>query len=521
MQTIGLTGMYCSIIRKAVSLQLLILCKGKSMHKALLLLCLLWATFLSAQSKCKRLYIKKISVNSKKNATKAWDLRGGKPDLFIRLYTHSARGWKLRFVSKVATDSLTIEDPINSQIDISRHQQIKILVLDKDWGRDDLIGKWLLKPCRRSFEEGKETSAAFAAVTSLVYCFSSHKTLAAQAEAARREYRRKIEGLDKQRTVLEQEYQQKLQLFEKRRQTLQQEYQKKESQLAEEHKKVLQKAQKLQLLHVHLQQERDKIDQQQQRQRKLLVAAEKKYAQEHLQHMELREQLAVINKKYAKECLANMELQEKLAKMHKRTASLPTQEVEKLKAQLAALQETHARQQGQYQALQEQFTSLQKKYDREHILHKALQEQLVNIQEKYNRDQHMQGEYQPIIAEKQRLLDLQQRYIEEQKQLQQQLQEKVHAMGEELQIAKSQLQNSQKQIQLLKQQQLAYRQKIAELKRHNQRAMKPINNVSHQQQSVDKTIGKVRSVLYKQIKTTPYLGKFVTVSQRIMQTIIK
>lgn len=165
-----------------------------------LLLCLFFINIFLIEAETWRLYIKKIEIYKKKANKKAWDNAWGKkkaPDLRITIYKKKSQVWKQFYQSKKFADRYTVKKAINTAVNISAGDEIKISILDLDFGRHDLIGEKTITFSEDDIMESQDVKTSFGRVKTFVYFVSKYKTLEEKAKALKN-IKANLEALKKQ-----------------------------------------------------------------------------------------------------------------------------------------------------------------------------------------------------------------------------------------------------------------------------------------------------------------------------------
>ena len=122
--------------------------------------------------------LEKLTVAKVKADGKAWDISGNAPDIFIATYKKSDRQWKPVFTSQVFKDRYEATN-INTKIVVTGAIELRIEVWDKDIGRHDKIGDYVLSLTDAEIlaSQDKAVSIAFGSVTEFTYSFKKFQTL--------------------------------------------------------------------------------------------------------------------------------------------------------------------------------------------------------------------------------------------------------------------------------------------------------------------------------------------------------
>jgi len=153
----------------------------------IVVLCFLSCALLSEESGTWKFYVKKIVVKDTKPNKDKWDVDLGKksalPDIYFTVSKENQRRWKEFFKSPVMQDSLVYDKLFNTKAEVKIGDKIKIDVWDKDLGRHDLIGSWTFTIQIENLVESKENDMPLGSALSFVYFFSQYSSSEEKAAA--------------------------------------------------------------------------------------------------------------------------------------------------------------------------------------------------------------------------------------------------------------------------------------------------------------------------------------------------
>ena len=127
--------------------------------------------FVFCYAESKRLYISSVKVSAKKPNGKAWDFTGKKPDVRIEVFQQANGTWKKVFTSNLFKNTTSIDQVINTKVDVDYGGKIKIQVVDVDSFQNDVIGEYEV-----SAVDDKTYTVNFDSVKTLSYFFSQYKS---------------------------------------------------------------------------------------------------------------------------------------------------------------------------------------------------------------------------------------------------------------------------------------------------------------------------------------------------------